>query len=448
MILYDKQPIRTAGSAVYPYDPVIEEIFRFQPKFGDTMSMAIRVGNVLHVPRECVPLGKEDHRVYKTPVAIDCKKSPRNDDQKQVIAASVELLSKGVNHVMTAPTGFGKSYCGAAIACAMGQPTLIIVTKQDLMDSWRKCLIELVGIPAHEIGHIQQDKCVYKGKRFVLAMLHSLVSEDNKYQAEMRNYFGMVIFDECHHLAAENFINSCMMFPAAIRLGLSATPTRGDGKWPLIEAHIGPVLVKGTTIPMRPKILVKHTGWKIPLVQRWVDDKLMGGKVLRLVPIPCTPGRMMPVFKAMAEDLHRNMEIVHFITSCHKKGRRVVVLSELTEHLKTLFHLCSKYIPGNDMDYYTGGRNAAQLAVAKGKPVVFATYQMCGEGTDVPEWDSMVMATPRANVKQAIGRVMRELKGKREPVILDLVDDSMFLKNFYLSRQKQYYEVQATIQKV
>jgi superfamily II DNA or RNA helicase len=199
-MLIKEQPLKTAGTSIYPYSAAMESMFKFVPKYGDPVNLSVRVGQVLHVPRECCPVGIEDHRVYKTPDAINCKFPARTIEQQELINKSVTLLKAGTNHVLDAPTGFGKSYCGAAIACAMGQPTLIIVTKQDLMDSWKKCLVDLIGIPANEIGHIQQDICDYKGKRFTLAMIHSLVIE-NKYDSEMRNYFGMVLFDECHHLA-------------------------------------------------------------------------------------------------------------------------------------------------------------------------------------------------------------------------------------------------------
>lgn len=448
MLLYDKKPMKTGGTSIYPYSPELESLFVFKPKYSDEISMAVRVGNTLHVPRECVPLGEEDHRVYKTPIAINCKKPPRTEEQAEVIAKSVQLLQDGYNHVFDAPTGFGKSYCGAAIACAIGQPTLIIVTKEDLLDSWKDCLINLVGIPEHEIGHVQQDVCKYKGLRFVIAMIHSLVKED-KYDSEFRNYFGMVIFDECHHLGAEGFVKSCQMFPAALRLGLSATPTRGDGKWQLIEAHIGPVRVRGNTVPMKPKVLVKKTGWRIPLVPRWIDDPVSGGKTKKMVPIPHSPGRMMSVIKAMAEDYPRNAMIVEFVVAAYKAQRTVVVMSELVEgHLKPLFHLLAAHIPAEDIDYYIGGRSKLQLTIAKTKPVVLATYQMCGEGTDVPSWDSMCLTTPRANVKQAIGRIMRIQEGKKEPVCLDLVDADQIFGGFYLSRERQYFEVKATIVKM
>jgi superfamily II DNA or RNA helicase len=80
--------------------------------------------------------------------------------------------------------------------------------------------------------------------------------------------------------------------------------------------------------------------------------------------------------------------------------------------------------------------------------VVLGTYGMAAEATDVPQWDSLVLATPRANIKQPIGRVLRELKGKKEPVILDIVDeDSWVCRKYAESRLKQYHseEIRAKV---
>jgi superfamily II DNA or RNA helicase len=446
MYFHNEQPIKTGATSLFPYSAELEAAFRFKPKFGDPVSLAIKVGNTLHIPRRLAPIGKEDHRVRKSPVAIDCKMPPIDQEQADLIEQSVHLLKTGHNHIFEAPTGFGKSYCGAAIACKLGQPTLIIVTKQDLMDSWHDCLTQLVGLKNSDIGIIQQDKCEYVGKKFVIAMIHSLVKEE-KYDAHMRNYFGTVLFDECHHLGADLFVRACMMFPALYRLGLSATTQRSDGKWCMIEAHIGPVMVIGKTIPMSPRVLVKKTGWKIPLVQRWVDDPINGGKTKTWVPIPYGPGRMVNVIKAMAADHTRNMIIVEFVKSAHKAGRNTVIMSELVDdHLKILFKLLAlNGVPGEDMDYYIGGRKKADLEIAKKKRIVLATYQMCGEGTNVPRWDTLVMASPRANIKQGIGRIMRRLEGKKEPVALDLVDWDSILNGFYLAREKTYYSIKANI---
>lgn len=442
--LIHEKPIRTDGMSSYPYSAALESIFSFESKYSGKVSMGVKRGNLFLVPRELAPIADagNDWRVSFEPSAIDCKKGPRGLEQAKLIAQSVELLKAGVNHVFEAPTGFGKSYCGCAIAAKLGQPTIIVVPKQDLMDSWRETLIDLIGIDPKDIGILQADQCSYKGKRFVLAMVQSLVIE-NKYPDEVLRSFGLAIFDEGHRMAADQFVKAMQILPALYRLTLSATPDRTDGKWRVVEAHTGRVMVRGTTVPMSPKVLVKKTGWKIPRVKRFKD----GGMVM--MPIPHAPGRLMPVFKEMAADHGRNHILVDFAVQAYKAGRTIVMMSELIDdHLKVLYQLMRKHVPPEEMDFYIGGRKKVELELAKKARVVFATYAMCSEGTDVPAWDTLVLCLPRANVKQAIGRVMRTMEGKRTPVVFDPVDNAPLLQGYYSKRQRQYFEVGATVQNV
>lgn len=323
---------------------------------------------------------------------------------------------------------------GIGIALELKQPTLILVTKSDLIDGWRKTLLGLAKIPSHRIGHVQAAVCDWKGKDFVIGMIHSVI-RDGKYPPEFYDHFGLVIWDETHRVGAEFFMKSCEMFPARLRLGLSATPDRSDGKMPSVFAHIGPVMSRGNNVPMNPKILVVKTGWHIPKVD--ADGK----------PIFWSAGKMASVSKQMGLSKSRNSIIIEFVKSAHKSGRSTVIMSDLLEgHLSILYKLLiDAGIPAKDIGYYVGGMKKPELDIAKVKPIVLATYAMCSEGTDVPQWDTLVMATPRANVKQIIGRVMRVLFGKKEPVVLDLVDQASVYHGYHRKRLTQYFEVNATI---
>lgn len=365
-------------------------------------------------------------------------KPPQTEDQANCIKQSIALMKHDVDHVIEAPTGWGKTYGGCAVAGAIAQRTLIIVTKNDLIKGWRDTLIHLFGVSPDKIGHVQQDQCKYKGCNFVIAMIHSLVCRD--YDPEFYQYFGLTIYDEVHRLGADYFAQACKRFPTALRLGLSATPKRGDGKEKLFEAHIGPVMVRGTWVPMAPKILIKQTGWKVPIVNQ--RDDLDG--VWKKMPMKVTPGMMMAVTKAIASDKARNEEIGLFVKSAYDSGRTVVVMSDLVDgHLTPLFHVIAQAgVPGEHIGFYHGTIKKNELEnVKNNKRVILATYAMCSEGTNAPHWDCLVLATPRANVKQAIGRILRLVPGKRQPVVLDLVDDNSVLKGFHYSRLKQYFSV-------
>jgi superfamily II DNA or RNA helicase len=74
---------------------------------------------------------------------------------------------------------------------------------------------------------------------------------------------GMVVHN-CHRVAADQFSSVCFNVPAKLRLGLSATPERQDGKEFVLHAHIGPIRVKTKVLAMLPKVLVYTPDWECP----------------------------------------------------------------------------------------------------------------------------------------------------------------------------------------
>lgn len=425
MIALTETPLWTDAMAVYKYTPGMEAAFKFTSTYGDEVSMAVRSGNHILVPRRLAPVNHAaDKRVSRPLPAINCKMPPLDEEQANCISSSLKLLQNEVDHVLEAPTGFGKTYIGSSIAAQLGQATLIVVPKQDLMDSWYKTLINLVGVTADDIGIAQAAKLDYKGKRFVLGMVQSII-RPGKYDDEFYRAFGLVIFDETHRMAAECFSRACQLFPGLHRLGLSATPKRNDGKTPVISAHIGPVLVKGVTVPMSPKVLVENTGCTIP---SWMNN--------------LDPGRMMGVYNSLSKSPVRNEKIVNFTKNAYAKGRTIVLMSDLIAHLNTLSNLLIQAgIPPTDIGMYTGETQRVMLRPNANKRVILATYGMCSEGTDYPHWDTLIMVTPRANIKQPVGRILRKNIGKPTPIVLDLVDSGSVFKGFYYKRLKQYHEV-------
>lgn len=414
------------------------------------------------VKKQCVNNGAwgEYHRVtisgdtWKIPTRLKRKQAPVRQQKKNHLLHGFEVIDIGVqtyfgfqldhDHLYLSWNCFvtHNTFLGVSLALLLNVPTLIVVTKEDLVHAWRKMLLNPpdapsepgMGLSPAEIGHVQADKCDWQGKRIVIGMIHSLVI-DGKYPPEFWSYFGFGIFDEVHRLGADTFQEVCYKLHAFSRLGLSATPERKDRKDRVFQAHIGPVLVKGTKVPMKPKILVKQTGWRIPDGMKY------------------SPQRMAPVQGLIGRNTMRNALIVEFVLQSFNAGRITVVMSTLVDgHLHYLFKaLTAAGITGDKIGFYIGQNTSdKQLAkinldAAKAKPVVLATFGMTKEGTDVPEWDTLVLAMPTGDVQQAIGRVMRFKKDKKQPVVLDLVDGSRIFQNYYLGRLKQYYSVGADV---
>lgn len=440
-----KPAIAVGAWALLPYSQIIAAKLTVKTKFGDVVKLCEPTGDGhMRVPRALVSEWETDARTDGHPIDINCTVEPKNPEQAKIATKGEALVANEESFVLSATTGFGKTYLGSRMIAQRKRTTLIVVTKEDLMFQWRKELLKFTDLTDNDIGVAQQDKCDYKGKKVVLGMVHSLAK--GKYPAEFTQYFGMVIFDEVHRMAAETFSEACPMFPAKVRVGLTATTNRSDGKSFIFHAHIGAIRVATALVQLPPKILFRTTGFKLPIVNNPI--KVNGQWVRKKGPVHHTPNRMMGVYKAMAANTARNQIIVNFLKSAYNKGRHTIVFSDLKDsHLTPLMAMAKEAgIPAEDMGYYVGGMSEKAREASKKKRIIFATYAMTQEATDIPRLDTAVFATPRANITQALGRILREHPEKSEPVVLDLVDNASSVLGAFLSKRRtQYHKLNAKL---
>lgn len=442
------KPLWVGAMAAFPYSEKLYAKLWAEDKYTkEPFNLGKRHGDLLLVPRELAinaHYGKDVRSDGpKVEFAVNCNAPPKNAEQERVFNQSLALLKAGKSHIVQASTGFGKTWLGARLAYTLGLKTLVVVTKEDLMENenqWPGALKRFACVPENKIGIIRQNKCQVVNKLVVIGMVHSLAKE--KYPKWIYDEFGLVIFDEVHHMAADTFQIVAGLFNSERRLGLSAGASskkgqmRSDGKDFVFEAHIGEVAVKAEYIAVPPKVLVLETPWKIPMVPRRVKGEW------KSVPLPHDPGKMGHITSLIAKDPARNQMIIDLAIKAWKRGRYVVVFSDLArdKHLNHLHGLLVKEgVPEDDIGFYVGGMKDAEREAAKKKHVILATYGMTAEATDVPWWDTCILATPRSNVKQAIGRILREDEGKQRPIIFDLVDyDSRVCQMYYKSRANLY----------
>lgn len=382
----------------------------------------------IYVPRNLIsrPLGRMNKVHLGTDLNCANYFLPRSSEQARMVGKSKRLLLKGVDHIMQAPTGFGKTYIGSAVAAEVGKRTLIITTKEDCLKQWSDAVNEVMKI----------NPFIWRGSdapstedRVVVGLVQSIRKGYERYgQVPYWNY-GLVICDEVHRMGADRFSEAMWYLPAKHRLGLSATPYRKDGRAGVFHAHIGPVAVSTEMETAIPKIIVQNTGARTPA-------------------IPHKMGRLGPVLKWLQSQPVRNKYIVDFLQSCVRTGRSTIVFSEYLKHLDTIRELLlERGVSEDDIGYYVGlsnytGKKADKLKHredAKTKPIVLATYSMASEATDIPWLDTAVLASPRSDVKQIVGRIRREWPDKKEPVVFDLVDGgSNVLDVYYKNRIRLY----------
>ena len=464
----DQLPLRVGAAAHYSYEGSengldIPENFTRTDKYGDEYRMFTEsiIDKTFMVPRNSAPLVDVSHKgdlsvSAQFPEVIhydwDDGFIPRDEEQRRMVDESVAKLSgtQYGGHIMRAPTGYGKTYLGAAVIQKMGMRALVITTKEDILGDWKTALGKTLNIDADKIGEWHGDVVPEPHHEVVVGLVQSVCKGYARYPKDLYDSFGMVVIDEVQRMGADKFGEAMWWLPGRYRLGLSATPYRKDGRDEMFRAHIGEIEVWTEEQTMIPKVICVDTEWKVPVV--WNYQTREKGHLI----IPWD--RAIIGVKYLQEDYDRNQIICSFMRSALKKGRLTVILSDTVEHLQFIKDaLVESGVEDNEENFgwYVGLTNAVykrpKAEVYKGyredireraklAKIALATYKMTSEGTNVPWWDTEILATAKADVEQPVGRIRREWDGKHQPVVLDLCDYNHRVFATFAKKRREWYE--------
>ncbi len=146
--------------------------------------------------------------------------------------------AEGCRGVVVLPTGAGKTLVGAMALCEVALQTLVVVPTIDLLAQWRRALGEALGLDSAD--DLDNVIGVYGGGVHELKPVTIITYESAQLHPELLRHFGLLIFDECHHLPAPTYRQIAEGAFTALRLGLSATPERADEEHLALAELIGP----------------------------------------------------------------------------------------------------------------------------------------------------------------------------------------------------------------
>jgi len=353
-----------------------------------------------------IALQLRDERYGGEPLNVNFAGILRPDQQ----AAANAMLRHDIG-VLCAPTAFGKTVTAAALIAKRGVNTLILVHRAELLKQWKERLYFFLQVGKDVVGTIGAGKAKPTGKIDV-AVMQSLSRQGET--SERVEQYGHVIVDECHHLSAVSFETILKRVKAKYVLGLTATPFRRDGQQPIIFMQCGPV---------------RHTAAKpegAPAVLEVVPRHLRGR-----IDVPADAG-IQDVFRRLADDPVRTATIAAEIVQAFNAGRKLLVLTERTEHLDaikkalgeqigTLFALHGR-MPKKQRATVLAALDALDGEAPR---VLLATGKLVGDGFDHPPLDTLVLAMPiswKGTLQQYAGRLHREHASKSEVRIIDFVD--------------------------
>ena len=327
--------------------------------------------------------------------------------------------------ILQLPPGWGKTVMALYISHVLHKKTLVVVHKDFLLKQWKQRIHQY--LPNARVGLIKQNVFHTEDCDIVLGSLQTICLRELKDCA-----FGLLVVDECHHMGAQVFSQALHKMNFQYSLGLSATVNRQDGLTKVFKWFLGDVVFKAKQ--------AKESGLRVNLLefedsnpQYRFEHSLYNGKpnIAKMINNICAyHPRTVYVVAALKKVLTDEPE------------RNVIILSDRRKHLEDLRGaILDTGFSDDMMGYYVGGMKNEALELSETKQILLGTYNMVSEGFDLPKLDTLVMASPKSNVEQSIGRIQRQLASERKhvPLVLDIIDSFSLFKN-QSKKRLQFYK--------
>ena len=347
------------------------------------------------------------------------------DFQKPIVETYLKHAKTKGSGLLEIHTGAGKTVMGLNIISKLKKKTLIVVHKEFLLRQWLERIEQF--LPTARVGRIQGSTIDVENKDIVIGMLQSLSMKD--YPKDVLSDFGLTIYDECHHISAEVFSRILFKVVTKYGLGLSATMKRKDGLTKVIKMFIGDVVYKkereGTD-----NVLVKA-------IDYFNNDEEYSKVALNYR----GHTNYTTMIKKICEFNRRSEFILEILKNTIENGdeeQQIMILAHNKSLLKYLFDAI-KYRNMATVGYYIGGMKEKDLKISEGKNVIIATYAMAEEGLDIKTLTTLLMATPKADVTQSVGRILR--KKHKQALVIDIVDQHPVFQKHWKKR-KTFYKKQ------
>lgn len=312
--------------------------------------------------------------------------------------------------------------------------TLIIVHKEFLMNQWIERAEEF--LPGVKIGKIQGSVFDVEGKDLVLGMLQTLY--DKALPENAFSCFGLTIVDEVHRIGSEQFSKTLLRTITPCMLGISATVDRKDKLTKVLYMFIGPKIYSEDREDDDP-VMVRALEYisSDPEFNETEYDFRGQAKYSTMITKLCNFHRRSDFIVQVLHDLIEESKI-------KETNAQIMVLSHNKSLLKYLFEavMHRKFAT---VGYYVGGMKQVDLQETEGKEIVLATYAMAAEALDIKSLSILLMATPKTDITQSVGRILR-VKHKN-PIVVDIVDRHEVFQNQWNQRRRFYKKCNYAIYK-
>jgi len=353
-------------------------------------------------------------------------------EQKEAVAA----WSRDRRGCIVMPTGTGKTEVALAAIAEVALPTLVVAPVRDLMYQWHRRILERLGYDAGVIG----DN-VFRVRPVSVTTYDSACIHMEKFG----NRFGILVFDECHHLPGTVRRDAALMSAAPCRLGLTATMERSDGAQADLTELIGPTVYDMPISAARGRSLAEYEVVRIP-VQLSADEQIRYEECSRTVKYYVYERRKIDPnygWEDLCAETGKTPEARQAMGAYHTKKSIEERAEEKLRVLEDLFSLhagepCLVFVGSNQMARDISRRflipcllshsdKKERLDVLRGLedgtyPALVAN-RVLDEGVDLPEVKVAIVLGGSGSARQAkqrLGRVLRK-SGNARAVLYEVV---------------------------
>ncbi len=388
---------------------------------------------ITELVRRKIPYQDQARRYYEFDFRTELLLEPRPYQQEAI----AEWQRAGRRGVIILPTGAGKSMVAQMAIEQTGRSTLVVVPTIDLMNQWYDLLLSCFQAEIGLIGGGYFEPGAITVTTYASAF---------RFMERMGDQFGLLIFDECHHLPSELYRYAAEMAIAPFRLGLTATPERADGADELLQELIGPIVYRREAQHLAGEYLAAYSLVQLKvqlsseersvyereraifrqfLRERGIElSSLQGWQKFIAASARSEAGRRaMQAYresKRIALGTEAKLRVLERLLRRHRRDRVLIFTAEN----EMVYRISEQFlIPAITHQTPIKERRQWLAAFNRGDVLALATSKVLNEGVNIPDASIAVVLSGSGSSRehiQRLGRILRK-QPEKEAVLYEVV---------------------------
>ena len=410
-----------------PADVLLPPAVAWDERTACHRAPAVAYADVVRVfVRSKLPYEDRARRYVELPTGVRVHREPR-PFQREALDAWRKARGRGV---VVLPTGAGKTHVAVMAIDDKRRASLIVAPTLDLVRQWYDLLGATFGGPIGLVGGGSHEVHPITVTTYDSAHLH---------MEHLGSRFGLIVFDECHHLPSAAYAAAARACLAPYRLGLTATPERSDGREAELSLLVGETVYRKDIIELSGEYLAEYETERVE-VELSPEERLEyeeeraryrefvtshgirmsspsgWGEFIMLSSRTDEGRRAMKAYRRQRElafTAPAKLEYLELLLGEHAKDRAIV----FTQDNATAYAVSRRFLlPCITHQTKIKERSAILKGISDGTYGAIVTSKVLNEGVDVPDANVAIVLSGSGSVRehvQRLGRVLRAKEGKR-----------------------------------